>query len=172
MAGKVPRNRIGGSREVPPWRQVAVPSTDPYFGFEVLAKTCARFLAHHFKIFAPPEGVMPLDKFIAWVIYRTRYRSSTTFAALYLTGLLKERFQDLIVSHSRLTCHRLFLASFMVASKSIHDDTYTNKSFAELADKKIATVSDINTMEREILRYIDWKVNISNEVIEEFRRMV
>ena len=158
-----------GSRQIQP---VTTPTEDPYYGFEVRAKICARFIAHHFGIFAPPPGVVSLDKFIAWVIYRTQYRSSTTFAALYLTGLLKERFLDQVVSNSRLTCHRLFLAAFMVASKSIHDNSYKNTAFADLADKEIATVNELNTMEREILRFIDWKVNIPREVVEEFRRMV
>ncbi|KAI0696664.1 hypothetical protein C8T65DRAFT_516807, partial [Cerioporus squamosus] len=135
------------------------------------AKTCAQFIAHHFSIYAPPAGVESLDRFIARIIFRTQYRSNTTFAALYLIGLLKGRLLDRLDSDSRVSCHRLFLAAFMVVSKSIHDDTYSNKSFAELA-KEVATVNDINTMEREILRYVDWKVNIPNHVVEEFRRMV
>ena len=66
----------------------------------------------------------PLANFIAYAVHRTRLHSSVTFAALYLLQRLKARFPTAQGSSG----HRLFISAFMIASKVICDDTYSNKS--------------------------------------------
>ena len=60
--------------------------------------------------------------------HRTRLHSSVTFAALYLLQRLKARFPAARGSSG----HRLFISAFMIASKVICDDTYSNKSWSIL----------------------------------------
>ena len=68
----------------------------------------------------------PLANFIAYAVHRTRLHSSVTFAALYLLQRLKARFPTAQGSSG----HRLFISAFMIASKVICDDTYSNKSWS------------------------------------------
>ncbi|KAI0040767.1 hypothetical protein FA95DRAFT_1468472, partial [Auriscalpium vulgare] len=68
----------------------------------------------------PPES--RLEHFIA---YALRRHVSATFAALYLLQLLKAR----LPSAKGSSGHRLFISPFIIASKIICDDTYSNESW-------------------------------------------
>jgi hypothetical protein len=65
----------------------------------------------------------PLDHFIAYALHRTWQHASVTFAALYLLQHLKPCFPS---AKGSLASPIYF--SFMLGSKIICDDTYTNKS--------------------------------------------
>ncbi|KAI0056512.1 hypothetical protein BV25DRAFT_1813916, partial [Artomyces pyxidatus] len=109
-------------------------SSDPYHSQETVAKLCARFVLHPFACpDVPPPPVTPsttstprLEHFIAYALHRTRLHTSVTFAVLYLLQRLKARFPAAKGSSG----HRLFISAFMIASKIICDDTYSNKSWA------------------------------------------
>jgi hypothetical protein len=58
-------------------------------------------------------------------LHRTRLRPSVTFATLYLLQHLKAHFLTAKGSSE----HPLFISAFMLASKIICDDTYSNKSW-------------------------------------------
>ena len=58
--------------------------------------------------------------------HRMKLHSSVTFAALVLLQRLKARF---LMAH-RSSGHRLFISAFIIASKVIFDDTYSNKSWS------------------------------------------
>jgi len=108
-------------------------SSDPYHGHEHIAKLCARFVSHLFACpDVPPPPSAPstsptprLEHFIAYALHRTRLHISVTFAALYLLQRLKARFPAAKGSSG----HHLFISAFMIASKIICDDTYSNKSW-------------------------------------------
>ena len=105
-------------------------SSDPYHGHEHIAKLCARFVSHLFaclNIPPPPSGPLTprLEHFIAYVLHHTRLHTSVTFAALYLLQRLKAHFPAAKDSSG----HRLFISAFIIASKVICDDTYSNKSW-------------------------------------------
>ncbi|KAH9171435.1 hypothetical protein EDB89DRAFT_2070756 [Lactarius sanguifluus] len=85
-------------------------------------------LARMFPLPPAPPSTTPtprLDHFIAYALHRTRLHPSVTFAALYLLQRLKARFPAAKGSSG----HRLFISAFMLASKIICDDTYSNKSW-------------------------------------------
>ncbi|KAI0090749.1 hypothetical protein BDY19DRAFT_887059, partial [Irpex rosettiformis] len=148
---------------------------DPYYGHETTAKICTNFVTH---LFACPElppisttnptAPSPrLDLFIAYALHRTRLHPSVTFAALYLLRRLKARFPAARGSSG----HRLFISAFMLASKVICDDTYSNKSWSIVGQGMFA-LREINQMEREMCSYLEWQLNVEPTSLKEFEEKV
>lgn len=144
---------------------------DPFYGHEETAKLCAKFVTHLFacpelpplSTSHPPAPSPPLANFIAYALHRTRLHSSVTFAALYLLQRLKARFPAARGSSG----HRLFISAFMIASKVICDDTYSNKSWSIVGQGMFA-LREINQMEREMCSYLEWQLNIEPSALREF----
>ncbi|GAW00551.1 alternative cyclin pcl12 [Lentinula edodes] len=67
--------------------------------------------------------------------------------------------------------HRLFISAFMIASKVICDDTYSNKSWSIVA-QGMFTLREINQMEREMCNYLDWELTVDNPILADFTTMV
>ncbi|KLO10902.1 hypothetical protein SCHPADRAFT_807019, partial [Schizopora paradoxa] len=161
---------------------------DTYYGHEEAAKICARFVAFTFgcpEILPPPPQQQSsssgtpaptpsapnvpgtLGHFIAYALHRTRLPPSVTYTALALLHRLKTRFP-----HARGSSgHRLFLSAFMLASKVVCDDTYSNKSWAVVGQGMFA-LREINQMEREMCGYLEWQLNVPKEDLEAFEREV
>ncbi|KAI0767073.1 hypothetical protein C8Q74DRAFT_930210 [Fomes fomentarius] len=148
---------------------------DPYYGHGETAKLCSRFVTHLFacpdlpplSTTVPPAPSPPLADFIAHVLHRTRLQSSITFAALYLLQRLKARFPAARGSSG----HRLFISAFMIASKVICDETYSNKSWSIVGQGMFA-LREINQMEREMCSYLEWQVNLKPSALKEFEQKV
>lgn len=149
--------------------------SDPYHGHEHTAKLCARFVSHLFACPdvppppAPPSTTLTprLDHFIAYALHRTRLHPSVTFAALYLLQRLKARFPAAKGSSG----HRLFISAFMLASKIICDDTYSNKSWCIVGQGMFA-LREINQMEREMCSYLEWQLNVDPSTLRDFQNRV
>ncbi|KAI0285233.1 hypothetical protein BC826DRAFT_918884 [Russula brevipes] len=149
--------------------------SDPYHGHEATAKLCARFVSHLFACpDVPPPPAPPsttptprLDHFIAYALHRTRLHNSVTFAALYLLQRLKARFPAAKGSSG----HRLFISAFMLASKIICDDTYSNKSWCIVGQGMFA-LREINQMEREMCSYLEWQLNVDPSTLRDFQSRV
>jgi hypothetical protein len=136
-----------------------------------MARLCARFITH---LFACPEypptsthSQAKLPHFIAYAFHRTKLHESVTFAALVLLQRLKARFPTARGSSG----HRLFISAFMIASKVICDDTYSNKSWSIVA-QGMFTLREINQMEREMCNYLDWELTVDNPILSNFQIMV
>ncbi|KAI0753096.1 hypothetical protein C8Q80DRAFT_1096589 [Daedaleopsis nitida] len=148
---------------------------DQFYGHEESAKLCARFVTHLFacpdlppsSTTVPPAPSPPLANFIAYALHRTRLHTSVTFAALYLLQRLKARFPAARGSSG----HRLFISAFMIASKVICDDTYSNKSWSIVGQGMFA-LREINQMEREMCSYLEWQLNIEPSALKEFEQKV
>ena len=146
---------------------------DQYYGHEDTAKMCARFITHLFSCpDVPPAtsqaAVTPsLAHFVAYALHRTRLHSSVTFCALYLLSRLKNRFPAARGSSG----HRLYISAFMIASKVICDDTYSNKSWC-VVGQGMFTLREINQMEREMCGYLEWVLNVKPEDLRDFEAMV
>jgi len=108
-----------------------------------------------------------LPHFIAYAFHRTKLHESVTFAALVLLQRLKARFPTARGSSG----HRLFISAFMIASKVICDDTYSNKSWSIVA-QGMFTLREINQMEREMCNYLDWELTVDNPILSNFMTMV
>ena len=136
-----------------------------------MSKLCGRFITH---LFACPEyppsssnSQVKLPHFIAYALHRTKLHTSVTFAALVLLQRLKARFPTARGSSG----HRLFVSAFMLASKVICDDTYSNKSWSIVA-QGMFQLREINQMEREMCQYLEWELNVDPVTLREFEEMV
>ncbi|KAG8909740.1 hypothetical protein FRC01_006750, partial [Tulasnella sp. 417] len=67
--------------------------------------------------------------------------------------------------------HRLFISAFMIASKVICDDTYSNKSWC-VVGQGMFSLREINQMEREMCSYLEWVLNVKPEELAEFETEV
>ncbi|KAF5348709.1 hypothetical protein D9758_006777 [Tetrapyrgos nigripes] len=144
---------------------------DPYYGHESMARLCARFITHLFACPEFPPSVThsqaKLPIFIAYALHRTKLHPSVTFASLVLLQRLKARFPTARGSSG----HRLFISAFMIASKVICDDTYSNKSWSIVA-QGMFTLREINQMEREMCNYLDWELTVDNPILSNFEAKV
>lgn len=115
----------------------------------------------------PGQPTPKLAHFIAYALHRTRLPSVVTFAALLLLQRLKTRYPYARGSSG----HRLFISAFMLASKVICDDTYSNQSWC-IVGQKMFSLKEINQMEREMCGYLDFALNVSGEEVAEFEAYV
>ncbi|KAF7351155.1 Alternative cyclin Pcl12 [Mycena sanguinolenta] len=149
----------------------AQPKTDPFYGYEYIAQLSARFITHLFACPPfPPQSThsqAKLPYFIAYALHRTKLHQAVTYAALVLLQRLKARFPTARGSSG----HRLFISAFMIASKVICDDTYSNKSWSIVA-QGMFTLREINQMEREMCNYLDWELTVDNPILANFEAMV
>lgn len=134
---------------------------------------CARFITSLFQCPNIPTATAPgaptptLAHFVAYALHRTRLPSIVTFAALLLLQRLKIRFPAARGSSG----HRLFISAFMIASKVICDDTYSNQSWGIVAQKMFA-LKEINQMEREMCGYLEWNLNVGGDEVLDFEARI
>lgn len=167
-----------------PTQQTSVPtqhssshsqSKEAYYGHEYISKLSARFVTHLFTCPEFPPGSNPnsrheqarLPLFIAYALHRTKLHPSVVFAALVLLQRLKARFPTARGSSG----HRLFISAYMIASKVICDDTYSNKSWSIVA-QGMFNLREINQMEREMCTYLDWELVVDNAILSNFEMMI
>ncbi|KAF5331853.1 hypothetical protein D9611_008877 [Ephemerocybe angulata] len=148
------------------------PSTAPtFYGFESIARLCSRFLIHlfHCPVRHPTIRLKraTLPFFIAYVLYRTQLHSSTVYFALGLIHRLKARLPTIRGTSG----HRLFIAAIMIAAKYMYDETYSNKSWAIVA-RDYFSLREINQMEREMCKFLEWDMVISAARLAAFEKAV
>ncbi|CAK5281666.1 unnamed protein product [Mycena citricolor] len=167
---KVPHNQRQ-SYPVPPAQIPPSSKSDPFYGYEYIASLSARFITHLFA--CPPfppqssHSQAKLPYFIAYALHRTKLHAAVTYAALVLLQRLKARFPTARGSSG----HRLFISAFMIASKVICDDTYSNKSWSIVA-QGMFTLREINQMEREMCNYLDWELTVDEPILSQFQNLV
>jgi hypothetical protein len=88
---------------------------------------------------------MKLLYFIASTPHHTKLHLSITFASLVSLQWLKVRFPMACSSSD----HQLFISAFMIASKVICNDTYSNKSWS-IVGQGMFQLWEINQMEQEM----------------------
>ncbi|GHJ89806.1 hypothetical protein NliqN6_6208 [Naganishia liquefaciens] len=146
---------------------------DPYYGHEETARMSSRFIRATFQCPDLPPATNPptvqptLAHFIAYALYRTRLPHFVTLVALVYLQRLKHRYPSAKGSSG----HRLFISAFMIASKVVCDDTYSNQSWCIVGQKMFA-LKEMNQMEREMCGYLNWQLNASSEEVEDFERIV
>jgi hypothetical protein len=114
----------------------------------------------------PPNNSNPQHKlpyFIAYALNRTKLHTSVAYSALVLLSRLKARFPSAKGSSG----HRLFISAFMISSKVMCDDTYSNKSWAIVAQNLFA-LREVNQMEHEMVNYLDFELNVDSYTLSLF----
>jgi hypothetical protein len=147
------------------------PKADPFYGNQAIASLCARFISHLFTCpELPPatsQSQQRLPAFIAYALHRTKLHSSVAITALILLNRLKIRFPTARGSSG----HRLFISAFMLASKVMCDDTYSNKSWSIVA-QGMFNLREINQMEREMCAYLEWELHVDGPMLKNFESLV
>lgn len=141
--------------------------SESFYGHEEIARLSARYITHLFACpDLPPASTNSqsrLPYFIAYALHRTKLHESVTIAALILLQRLKARFPTARGSSG----HRLYISAYMIASKVICDDTYSNRSWSIVA-QGMFSLREINQMEREMCSYLEWELTVDNTMLTNF----
>ncbi|SCV99853.1 LAFE_0B03950g1_1 [Lachancea fermentati] len=102
-----------------------------------------------------------LVDFIKGLITRSNVQTPTLMStAVYLT-----RLRSIIpasVYGIESTRHRIFLGCLILAAKNLNDSSPLNKHWASYTDG-LLDISEVNTIERELLEYFDWNLKICTQ---------
>lgn len=141
-------------------------SEAPYYGYESPSRLCARFIRSLFKCTSEPMH-QSLSQFIAYSLYRSKLRPQVTYAALLLLHRFKTHYPEANGESGR----QLFISAMMIAAKVLDDTTFSNTAWVTISQNQFSHRL-INQMEREMCRYMDYKLTIFCEVLYEFEEVV
>eukprot|EP00186_Timspurckia_oligopyrenoides_P000039 CAMPEP_0182441562 /NCGR_PEP_ID=MMETSP1172-20130603/533_1 /TAXON_ID=708627 /ORGANISM="Timspurckia oligopyrenoides, Strain CCMP3278" /LENGTH=243 /DNA_ID=CAMNT_0024635919 /DNA_START=155 /DNA_END=886 /DNA_ORIENTATION=+ len=153
---------------------------EPDMGFDELVGTCARYLkgmvsesgSTNPRSISPSENIsvfysaekqkFSLDSYLKRVVTLVNESSSVCFAALvYLKRL------SALDSRLRLNdynVHRIFMTAFVLASKMLEDEVYSNEHYARVGG--IPSLLEMNKLEACMLSLLDFNLYISPEEYE------
>lgn len=120
-------------------------------------KEMAEFVAKMaLNIAFPQNQVSPSWKtFVSQILSSTRLPDATILLGLeYLTRRIQKNGGT---PPKAMTIHKLLTISLVLASKFLDDNTFQNKSWAEVTG---IHVTDINKLEQDWLREMEWNLNI------------
>ncbi|KAI8611359.1 hypothetical protein BC830DRAFT_1039929, partial [Chytriomyces sp. MP71] len=100
-----------------------------------------------------------LSHFVGSVVSRSRVGANAVKVAVAYLDRMKAKLPK-SARGLPCSCHRLFLASLILAAKYINDKTYKNRSWVSFTDGLFPS-SEINLMERQFLNIIDFNVSFS-----------
>lgn len=142
-----------------------------------LSKTCQNPTMHaslapgsRFPLPAPiDDSDLPsLTDFIATLVVWSKTPLATLMVAVVYLNRLKSRLRSTAYG-CRSTVHRVLLASLIVASKYLNDESPLNKHWANYSTINTAnfsfgfTLADVNLMEIQLLSLLNWDLRITSE---------
>lgn len=139
----------------------------------LIANMLERLIAHNDKIPLLPESltrfhsravpnISVLD-YLRRIIKWTKVEKSCLLLTLHYVDQICARIP--LFTLSSLTCHRFIIASITVCSKGLCDSFCTNALYARVGG---IPVPELNVLEREFLRAIDWRLMCTREVLQEY----
>lgn len=113
----------------------------------------------------------PLELFIHSVVHN----SSVTVATLMTSLVYLARLRTRLSPRARYTScagHRIFLASLIVAAKSVNDSSPRNRQWTRYTTIRgyrgfTLRLSDVNLMERQLLALLEWNIRVSEHDLYE-----
>lgn len=137
--------------------------------YEPLAKTCSSFIL---RLFAPPSvlerGRSPyeaLPYFVAVALSQSRLPDVNALAALTLLERLKARHPDRFFKEGPVPqcaeAERLFLSSYIAATKVLNDDRYGLQFWVRVGQNKFP-LEELVQMEKKFLADLDWRTAIDD----------
>ncbi|KAJ2881834.1 PHO85 cyclin-1 [Coemansia aciculifera] len=106
------------------------------------------------------SSIPPLDMFITNLVLRSRVQAGTLICTLVYLRRLRRRLPK-EARGMECTCHRIFLATLIVAGKYLNDASPKNKYWARYST--VFTVAEINLMEKQLLFLLDFDLRIDND---------
>jgi len=109
-----------------------------------------------------PPSISVLD-YLKRIIKFTNVETSCLLATLHYIDQICSRIP--LFTLSSLTCHRFIIASICVSSKGLCDVFCTNQLYAKVGG---IPVSELNVLEREFLKSIEWRLMCTREILQEY----
>ncbi|KAI0930604.1 hypothetical protein AcW1_009248 [Taiwanofungus camphoratus] len=132
-----------------------------------------RLMAHNDQVPLSPEsltrfhsrtapGISVLD-YLRRIVKFTKVERICLLITLHYIDQICARMP--LFTLSSLTCHRFVITSIAVSSKALCDAFCTNNLYAKVGG---IPISELNMLEREFLRMIDWRLTCTREVLQEY----
>ncbi|KAG0042024.1 hypothetical protein BGZ83_000995, partial [Gryganskiella cystojenkinii] len=102
--------------------------------------------------------VPPLNDFIRILVLNSNVQASTLLPTLVYLARLKSKL-PVAAKGMHCTCHRVFLASLILAAKYLNDQSPKNKHWS--AHSTVFSVGEVNLMEKQLLSLLDFDLRIT-----------
>ncbi|THV06739.1 cyclin-domain-containing protein, partial [Dendrothele bispora CBS 962.96] len=140
---------------------------------QLIADMLERLMSHNDRIPLLPEsltrfhsrsapGINVLD-YLKRIVRFTKVEKSCLLITLHYIDKICTRMP--LFTLSSLTCHRFIIASITVSSKGLCDVFCNNSLYAKVGG---ISLGELNTLEREFLSMIDWRLTCTREHLEEY----
>ncbi|EKM77217.1 hypothetical protein AGABI1DRAFT_62244, partial [Agaricus bisporus var. burnettii JB137-S8] len=147
--------------------------------YEPLAKTCSSFVL---RLFAHPSALdhnrspyEALPYFIAVALSQSRLPDINALAALTLLQRLKARHPDRFFTGAPvpqcIEAERLFLCSYIAATKVLNDDRYGLQFWVRVGQNKFP-LAELVKMEKKFLADLDWRTAIDDATLATYEMIL
>ncbi|KDQ57695.1 hypothetical protein JAAARDRAFT_130759 [Jaapia argillacea MUCL 33604] len=139
----------------------------------LISDMLGRLIAHNDQIPLSPESLtrfhsrsapnITILEYLRRIVKFTNVERSCLLLTLHYIDQICSRMP--LFTLSSLTAHRFILASVAVSSKAFCDAFCTNNHYAKVGG---ISVAELNVLEREFLRIINWRLMCTRDVLQEY----
>ncbi|KZT08398.1 cyclin-domain-containing protein [Laetiporus sulphureus 93-53] len=140
---------------------------------QLIADMLDRLISHNDQIPLSPEGLtrfhsrtapgISVLEYLRRIVKFTRVERVCLLITLHYIDQICTRMPTFTLSS--LTCHRFLITAVTVSSKALCDVFSSNSIYARVGGIPVA---ELNMLEREFLRMIDWQLTCTREILQEY----